>query len=86
LNIWLSDLLVQFNDEINDNDVMRLANDYLDVTVDVNRMPEEVSQIKAINFFCSKFEFKAYLYIRYIIHKIRYYLYLIGLRYLNISS
>jgi hypothetical protein len=84
LNIWLSDPLVKFNDEI--NDIIRLANDYLDVTVDVNRMAEEVSQIKAMNFFRSKFEFKTCLYYRYILHKIRYYLYSIGLKYLNISS
>jgi hypothetical protein len=84
LNIWLSEPLVKFNNEI--NDLIRLANDYLDVTVDINRMAEEVSQIKAMNFFRSKFEFKAYLYIRYILHKISYYLYSIGLRYLNISS
>lgn len=84
LNIWLSDPLVQFNDEI--NDLIRLANDYLDVTVDVNRISEEISQIKAMNFFRNKLEFKAYLYCRYILHKIGYYLYSIGLRYLNISS
>jgi hypothetical protein len=84
LNIWLSDPLVKFNNEI--NDIIRLANDYLDITVDVNRMAEEVFQIKAMNFFRSKFEFKAYLYYRYIFHKIRYYLYSIGLRYLSISS
>jgi hypothetical protein len=83
LNIWRSDSLVKFNDQI--NDLIRLANDYLDVTVDVNRMAEEVSQIKAMNFFRSKFEFKSYLYCRYILHKIRYYLYSIGWRYLSIS-
>lgn len=84
LNIWLSDPIVKSNHEI--NDIIRLANDYLDVTVDTVRMSEETPQIKAMNFFRCKFEFKAYLYRRYIFHKIRYYLYSIGLRYLSISS
>jgi hypothetical protein len=84
LNIWLSDPIVKSNHEI--NDIIRMANDYLDVTVDTERMSEEASQIKAMNFFRCKFEFKAYLYRRYIFHKIRYYLYSIGLRYLRISS
>jgi hypothetical protein len=72
LNIWLSGPLVKFNDEI--KDLIRLANDYLDVTVDVKRIAEEVSQIKAMNFFHSKFQSKAYLYVRYVLHKMRYYL------------
>jgi hypothetical protein len=84
LNLWLSDTIVKFNNET--NDIIRLANDYLDVTVDAERMSEEVSQIKAMNFFRCKFEFKAYLYRRYILHKIRYYLYSLGFKYLNISS
>lgn len=84
LNIWLSQPIVKLNDEI--NDIIRLANDYLDVTVDVKRISKEVAQIKAINFFRSKFEFKAYLYYRYVCHKIRYYVYAIGLRCLNIFS
>jgi hypothetical protein len=83
LNIWLSDIIVKFNDDI--NDLIRLANDYLDVTVDVNRISEEVSQLKAIKFFHDKFEFKAYLSARYILHKIRYYVYSIYFRYLNTS-
>jgi Terpene synthase family 2, C-terminal metal binding len=84
LNLWLSDPIVKFNNET--NDIIRLANDYLDVTVDAERMSEEVPQIKAINFFRSKFEFKAYLYYRYVCHKIRYYLYAIGFGCLNIFS
>jgi hypothetical protein len=84
LNIWLSQPIVKLNDEI--NDIIRLANDYLDVTVDVKRISKEVAQIKAINFFRSKFEFKVYLYYQYACHKIRYYVYAIGLRCLNIFS
>jgi hypothetical protein len=84
LNIWLSPPIVKFNNEI--NDIIRLANDYLDITVDVKRVSEEVSQVKAVNFFHSKFEFKAYLYYRYVFHKIRYYLYAIWFRCLKIFS
>ena len=83
LNIWLSAIIVKFHDDI--NDIIRLANDYLDVTVDTKRISEEVSQLKAIKFFHSKFEFKAYLSTRYILHKVRYYLYSIYFRYLDVS-
>ncbi len=84
LAIWLSHPIVQFNDEI--NALVRLANDYLDITVDANRVSEEVPQIKAVNFFRGKLQFKADLYRRYILHKIRYYLYLVGFKYLRLSS
>ena len=83
LKIWLSDIIVKFNDDV--NDIIRLANDYLDVTVDAKRISEEVSQLKAIKFFHCKFEFKAYLSARYILHKARYYLYSIYFRCLDIS-
>jgi len=82
--IWFSNLMVEFNNEI--NDIIRLANDYLDITVDVKRMSEEVSQIKATHFFSSKLEFKNYLCYRYFYHKIRYYLYLARFKYLNLAS
>jgi hypothetical protein len=84
LDLWLSHPIVQFNDEI--NDLVRLANDYLDVTVDAKRVSEEVPQIKAMNFFRCRLQFKSDLYRRYIFHKIRYYLYLVGFKYLHISS
>jgi hypothetical protein len=84
LDIWLSHPIVRFNDEI--NNLVRLANDYLDITVDVKRISEEVPQIKAMNFFRCKLQFKADLYRRHIFHKIRYYLYLIGFKYLHVSS
>jgi hypothetical protein len=84
LNVWFSPLMVKFNDGI--NDLIRLANDYLDVTVDTKRMSQEVSQIKAINFFHDKFIFKSYLYYRYIAHKLCYYFYRIRFKYLTISS
>jgi hypothetical protein len=83
LNIWLSDVIVKFNDDI--NELIRLANDYLDITIDANRRSAEVPQLKAMKFFHSKFEFKAYLSVRYISHKIRYYLYSIYFKYLNSS-
>jgi hypothetical protein len=84
LTVWFSQRMIKFNDEI--NDLIRLANDYLDITVDRKRMSEEVTQIKAINFFHYKFIFKSYLYYRYILHKICYYFYLIKFKYLNISA
>lgn len=84
LDIWLSHSIVQFNDEV--NNLVRMANDYLDITVDKKRVIEEVSQIKAMNFFHCKLQFKADLYRRYILHKIRYYLYLADFKYLHISS
>jgi hypothetical protein len=84
LDIWLSHPIVRFNDEI--NDLVRLANDYLDITVDTKRFSEEAPQIKAMNFFSYKLQFKADLYRRYIIHKIRYYLDTISFKYLHVSS
>ena len=41
----------------------------------MSRILAEVPQLKSIKFFHSKFEFKAYLSARYILHKIRYYFY-----------
>ncbi len=84
LNIWLSQPIVKLNNDI--DDIIRLANDYLDITVDVKRISEEVAQIKAMNFFRCKFEFKAYLYYRYLFHKIRYYVYSIWFGCVNIFS
>jgi hypothetical protein len=84
LNVWFSPLMIKFNDGV--NDLIRLANDYLDITVDSKRISQEVSQVKAINFFHYKFIFKGYLYYRYIAHKISYYFYLIRFKYLTISS
>lgn len=83
-SVWFSNTIVKFNDEI--GDIIRLANDYLDVTADASRIFEEVPQIKASIFFCCKFGFKSYLYYRYVLHEIRYCLYLIGFKYLNVSS
>ena len=83
LNIWLSKIIAKFNNEI--DDIIRLANDYLDITVDARRMSEESPQIKAINFFRCKFEFKSYLCCRYLFHKVHYYLYLVGFKYFHIS-
>ena len=49
LDIWLEHPIVKLNNDI--DDIIRLANDYLDVTVDINWIFEEVVQIKAMNFF-----------------------------------
>jgi hypothetical protein len=82
--VWFSKTFVKFNDEI--NDLVRLANDYLDTTVDARRTSEESFQVKAMNFFRCQLQFKIYLYYRYIVHKLRYYLYLVSLKYLKFSS
>ncbi len=83
-DIWLSKPITKFNDEI--NNLIRLANDYLDVTVDIQRMSKEVPQIKAIHFFRSKFALKIYICQRFIFHKARYYLYQLAFRCFNFSS
>jgi hypothetical protein len=82
-SIWFSDILVKFNDEI--NCLIRLANDYLDLTVDKQRNFEEVPRIKTAHFFANKAQFKRYLIYKYILHKIRYLIYLIRFKYLKLS-
>ena len=83
-SIWYSDIIVKFNNEI--NTLIRLANDYLDIDIDLKRSIKETPQIKAIYFFGSKFQFKRYLFCKYIIHKIHYYCCPIGFQYLKLSS
>lgn len=80
--IWFSEIIVKFNDEI--NSIIRLANDYLDLNINQQRSLEEIPQIKALNFFKSKAQFKRYLFSRYAIHKFRYLIYLIRFKYLKL--
>jgi hypothetical protein len=82
-SIWFSKIIVKFNNEI--DSLIRLANDYLDLTQDRQRNLQELPQIKAIDFFYSKSQFKRYLFSRYIIHKISYLIYLIRFKYLKLS-
>lgn len=83
-DVWYSDVLVSFNNEI--NILIRLANDYLDTDLDLQRSLNEISQVKARDFFQSKFQFKKHLYCRYIVHRLRYYFYLFKFKYLQLSS
>lgn len=80
-SIWFSKVVTEFNNEI--DSIIRLANDYLDVRVDEKRISEEVPQIKAMNFFSSKFRFKIEIFCRYIKHKINYYICLLRFKYLK---
>jgi hypothetical protein len=82
--VWFSKIIVKFNDEI--NNIIRLANDYLDVSLDRERIVKEAKQIKAIRFFWCKVNFKLNIIYRYFIHKIIYFIYLIIFRYLKISK
>ena len=82
-SVWSSKTIVKFNDQI--NCLIRLANDYLDLTIDRKRMLQEVPQVKAQNFFKSKFQFKCYLIYRYVFHKIDYFICWIRFKYLKLS-
>ena len=82
-NIWYSDIIVSFNNQI--NALIRLANDLLDTDIDSKRSLKEMPQIKALYFFNSKFQLKRYLICRYVIHKLHYYLYLLRFKYLKLS-
>lgn len=74
-SIWYLERMVSFNEEI--NILVRLGNDYLDIDEDEPRSNQEVFQIKAMIFFASKFHFKIYLFVKYLVHKVRYYFYLL---------
>jgi hypothetical protein len=81
--VWFSKIIVTFNDEI--NNIIRLANDYLDLSADSDRLIEETKQIKAVQFFWCKINFKFNIIYRYFIHKTSYFVYLIIFRYLKFS-
>ena len=83
LNIWYSDFVMSFNNEI--NELIRLANDLLDIDTEKLRNNNEVSQIKASCFFASKTQFKSYFLYRYIVHRLRYFLYLFRFKYLKLD-
>lgn len=83
-NIWYSSIIGNFNNQI--NSLIRLANDYLDTDIDIQRSFLENSQVKAIDFYQNKFQLKWHLMFKYFIHKLHYYFYLIGFGYLRLSS
>ncbi|MGJ3248731.1 MAG: terpene synthase family protein [Elainellaceae cyanobacterium] len=83
-DIWFSPFIAQINNDM--GDIIRLANDYLDMTVDQSRVDEEKTQLKSAQFFRSKLEFKYYLYCRLIVHKFHYHTHLIRFEYLNLSA
>lgn len=72
-SIWYLNQMVFFNEEI--NTLIRLGNDYLDIDKDELRSSKENFQIKANIFFINKFQFKGYIFLKYFIHKIRYFFY-----------
>ncbi|AFZ37703.1 hypothetical protein Sta7437_4230 [Stanieria cyanosphaera PCC 7437] len=82
--VWFSKIIIEFNDEI--DTIIRLANDYLDLNTHQKRKLAEIPQIKALNFFNNKSQYKRYLFSRYVIHKFRYLVYLIRFKYLKLSS
>ncbi|HHP7243781.1 MAG TPA: terpene synthase family protein [Elainellaceae cyanobacterium] len=83
-DIWFSNFIVQLNNDM--SDIIRLANDYLDITIDRSRVDEETTQLKSAYFFRSRLEFKNHLYCKLIGHKLRYCAYLIRFEYLNYSA
>lgn len=83
-SIWYTNFLVAYNNEI--NILIRLANDLLDAGIDRRRSKEEISQLKAIDFFSNRSALKRYLFFRYVIHKLRYYFYLTKYKYLKLSA
>ena len=82
-SIWYSDTLVKLNEEI--NVLIRLANDCLDTDTDRSRSVEEIPQVKASVFFASKSQLKRYLFSKYLLHKLHYYVYQVKYRYLKLS-
>lgn len=81
---WFSKSIVEFNNEI--NCLIRIANDYLDISVDKHREFPEKFQLKTKHFFSHKSQFKIYLFSKYITHKISYFLYLLRFKYLKLAS
>ncbi len=79
--IWFSRLVNSFGYEI--GSIVRLANDYLDLSTSQNRFLAEASQENPIVFFHNKLTFKFFIAYKYILHKVRYYAYIIGLKYLK---
>ncbi|GAB4365707.1 MAG: hypothetical protein Kow00121_02500 [Elainellaceae cyanobacterium] len=81
--VWFSKTITQLNYEV--NCLIRLANDYLDVTVDKTRTKHETRQIKAVHFFRDRFRFKTELMSRYVIHKTHYYICLVLFWFLKVA-
>lgn len=82
-SIWYSNTLVKFNEQT--NVLIRLANDCLDTDTDRSRSVEEIPQVKASFFFASKSQLKRYLFSKYLLHKLHYYVYQVKYKYLKLS-
>ena len=82
--IWFSRLVNSFDYEI--GSIVRLANDYLDLSTSRNRSLAEVSQENPLLFFPNKLSFKFFIAYKYILHKLRYYIHIIKLKYLPIAQ
>ncbi len=81
--IWFSRLVNSFAYEI--GSIVRLANDYLDVSTSRNRLLAEVSQSNPFLFFQNKLSFQLFIVYKYILHKLRYHFYTVRLKYLPIE-
>ena len=67
--IWFSRWVNSFGHEI--GSIVRLANDYLDLSTSQNRFLAEASQENPIVFFHNKLTFKFFIAYKYILHKVR---------------
>lgn len=67
---WFSFKINKFNEEI--NQVLRLANDYLDLSQDKNRILLERSQLKSQHFLKYNFLIKFRIYLYLLKHKVKY--------------
>ncbi len=82
--IWFSRQVNTFGSEI--GSIVRLANDYLDLSTSQNRLLAEASQENPLPFFPNKFCLKFFIAYKYILHKLRYYIYLMKLKYLPLAQ
>ncbi len=83
VSVWFSPVITQFNQEI--NRLIRLSNDYLDITADQERNTQEISQLKASHFLRNPFQFKFYFLSQYLFHKLHYYFLLVVFKYLKLT-
>lgn len=81
--IWFSATINRFNQDI--YTLIRLANDYLDVSIEQKRLKGERMQVQATDFFSNLWLFKGYFLVRFLFHKFRYYCYLIFSKYFYFS-
>lgn len=80
--IWYSQWVNSFGYEV--ASIVRLANDYLDLSTSQYRFSAEAPQENSINFFPNKLTLKLFIAYKYILHKARYYTYILGLKCLTL--